>query len=640
MRGAAELLRFVIICASAVSVGAQETGPGSLGIPESSTQAILRDFLLLKEGLVSPQADSTAFVQASGLDQFRGGAVMRLAGLSVRMDYDDADPETVIKELRDISTTAQFNTYNSVMQGVWDAPTYLEIRNGVVPAIASITFTICNSIRADRRRGLALSAAESVQYKKRCNAEAYGILARLKGDLAEAISKRPRAFIEGAEDSADVLRYQGAPDFPSVARAATEIQKLNIFDQAGYQALVKRAEAGDKKAYDEVVRMATEYTDLISNGAIGKLVEASTVAPARDGSALRFLTNLNSNEAFIDIYRFRPRIARGFGPDRYLAVVSRSSADSDIVDLGPAAPFDQATRTFTDTINKAGLPMEQSWAELRKTVWLPIRRLFPRGVNQIILAPDGPLNEVPWTALSNDSAEGAAPLLTVVQGAFQLARRSRPFEPGDTTLLVGGFDFGDGTLGKLDGAEAELREVAKIATSTGRPGTSLVGEKGTIDAILNALPKSRFAHFASHAMVNDPGTGKFSFDTSGVALNGANGGGEGTILSAKALLPLDLRNMELLVLAACQGATGRSTDGQGVLGFQTAFMATGLRSLLAPLWRIPDQATGSLMVEFYRNLWQEKMSKAAALRLAQRKVQKTNSDIRAWGAWQLISDGN
>jgi CHAT domain-containing protein len=76
------------------------------------------------------------------------------------------------------------------------------------------------------------------------------------------------------------------------------------------------------------------------------------------------------------------------------------------------------------------------------------------------------------------------------------------------------------------------------------------------------------------------------------------------------------------------------------MGFQTAFMAAGARSLLLSLWKVPDGATSAFMQEFYRGLWKSGLTKAEALRGAQNKLRANPdfADQRNWAAWVLLGE--
>ena len=57
--------------------------------------------------------------------------------------------------------------------------------------------------------------------------------------------------------------------------------------------------------------------------------------------------------------------------------------------------------------------------------------------------------------------------------------------------------------------------------------------------------------------------------------------------------------------------------GEGLIGIQRAFQVAGVRTTVASLWKVDDQATRKLMELFYTNLIQKKMSRLDALREAQ-----------------------
>ena len=76
--------------------------------------------------------------------------------------------------------------------------------------------------------------------------------------------------------------------------------------------------------------------------------------------------------------------------------------------------------------------------------------------------------------------------------------------------------------------------------------------------------------------------------------------------------------IELLVLSACQTATGDKRAALGLAGFA---VRSGARSTLATLWSVQDSSTAEFMVEFYRQLVQNPdLGKAGALRQAQQAL--------------------
>ncbi len=72
--------------------------------------------------------------------------------------------------------------------------------------------------------------------------------------------------------------------------------------------------------------------------------------------------------------------------------------------------------------------------------------------------------------------------------------------------------------------------------------------------------------------------------------------------------------IELLVLSACETATG---DKRAALGLAGIAVKAGARSTLATLWSVNDGATAEMMGQFYKELTNPKQTKAEALRNSQ-----------------------
>ena len=95
--------------------------------------------------------------------------------------------------------------------------------------------------------------------------------------------------------------------------------------------------------------------------------------------------------------------------------------------------------------------------------------------------------------------------------------------------------------------------------------------------------------------------------------------------------------IELLVLSACQTASG---DNRAALGLAGLAVRSGARSTLATLWSAKDQSTAKLMVKFYQALTREGVSKAEALRQAQLEMLQSPryQDPFYWAPFVLVGN--
>ena len=146
-------------------------------------------------------------------------------------------------------------------------------------------------------------------------------------------------------------------------------------------------------------------------------------------------------------------------------------------------------------------------------------------------------------------------------------------------------------------------------------------------------------HLATHGLLDD---------VNGIGSPGAialtpSGKDDGFLTSSEIMAKFGLANAtpleaDLIVLSACD--TGRGDiKGEGVIGLSRSFIAAGVPSVIVSLWKVPDEATKDLMIEFYTNLYEKKFDKAQALRQAMlTMLEGENPDPLDWAAFTLIGE--
>ncbi|MBK6735576.1 MAG: CHAT domain-containing protein [bacterium] len=178
-------------------------------------------------------------------------------------------------------------------------------------------------------------------------------------------------------------------------------------------------------------------------------------------------------------------------------------------------------------------------------------------------------------------------------------------------------------LPRLRNSRTEVRSIAKLAGNT----SVLLGPEASEQALV-ALADSgdlgayRTIHIATHALVDQQRPERSCLVLSRVDLPDAYEAAklgeriyDGRLTVQEILQQWEL-DADLVTLSACETGLGQDVRGEGLVGFAHAFLQAGAKSLLVSLWKVDDRATALLMTRFYENLWQQQMSKVAALREA------------------------
>lgn len=106
------------------------------------------------------------------------------------------------------------------------------------------------------------------------------------------------------------------------------------------------------------------------------------------------------------------------------------------------------------------------------------------------------------------------------------------------------------------------------------------------------------------------------------------------VITAEEISMLDLGNTKLVVLSACETVIGENLQ-EGFGGLVRAFKNAGVKSVMASLWKVPDDATAKLMISFYK-LFLSGTKMHLALKMAQKEVSKLYPDPYYWAGFILL----
>ena len=220
------------------------------------------------------------------------------------------------------------------------------------------------------------------------------------------------------------------------------------------------------------------------------------------------------------------------------------------------------------------------------------------------------------------------------------------------------------TFSKLHGTKEEIENIAKTLTENDLKCYKYMGAEASEESFSSMLNKDPdIVHIASHAFYLEP-TAEDSFFfsdlegliefknnedpmfRSGLALTGANyywRYGETMsenikdgILTAKELGAYDLRNVDLMVLSACETGIGKTAGNEGVYGLQRGVKKAGVNHMILSLWKVDDAKTKEYMSLFYENLVRRKLDIQVAYSTTQKEFKGKYPEPYYWGAFVLI----
>jgi CHAT domain-containing protein/tetratricopeptide (TPR) repeat protein len=337
-----------------------------------------------------------------------------------------------------------------------------------------------------------------------------------------------------------------------------------------------------------------------------------------------------------------------FGGGSWLTVLTRDGVSvhrlPDRAALAPIVPM------FTGLIGREDGLEQASAVRLFNELLRDALSALPSRIQRLILVPDGPLHHLPFDALrpSRDAPPLAARYELVVAPSATLWHHWRSNGSRPATLRALAFADPDLAISlRSDARErnATLHQGLRVGRlpHARRESRALERHFGTVEALVGerasemALKQRNLLdydilHFAAHAIADDAHP-----DRSAVLLAAGTGSEDG-LLQAREIAGLDLQD-RIVVLSACQTATGTVLSGEGVLSLARAFFEAGARSVIGSRWPIRDDDAAAFFDHFYRAL-AEGASLSEALTRAKAKAIADGRPAAAWASLVLLGDGD
>jgi len=489
-------------------------------------------------------------------------------------------------------------------------------------------------------------------------------------------------------DTAIDFQLGFAPRSASAARLGLTTllrRKGRVLDAAAASLATIRSKlsADDKKLLDDLASARTQLAKLTVAGptATGEATYAKEITALEDevhrlelqvgkkSAAYRVVsqpielgavqTLIPKDARLVEIVNFQPSDPKAVYqakyvplPRQYAAYVVGRTGPPVFVDLGSAAAIDAGVEKFRKSLSD---PADtQAAAHGRALYDLTMAKIVPQlgGATKVLIAPDGSLNVVPFSALVDDKQQFLIKRFTftyLTSGRDLLRLNVKTSAQGGGVIFADPM-FDGAPAPKSDAPRTRGRRSADLASlawpalpgtgeeaveveKTMRGMTIYRGAQAT-EGTLKAVHGPKILHLATHgfflpdepAPTADAAAPPSAYENpllrSGLAFAGANklsSGSDDGILTAMEATGLDLWGTKLVVLSACETGAGKVTNGDGVYGLRRALVIAGAESLVMSLWQVDDVATKELMTGYYKRLKAGK-PRSSALRDVQLEI--------------------
>lgn len=332
----------------------------------------------------------------------------------------------------------------------------------------------------------------------------------------------------------------------------------------------------------------------------------------------------------VDISELRKMLAGERVLIQYIVLPKRTyiwivTKDKEYLRVSPYSSSDirkwvtQARTSWSVGTDEIGGAAEESITGLSKALIEPVRSVAGNADHWVVI-PHSVLHSLPFSALHwGDSKSFLIEHRTIsyAVSASSVSRYAQAKRDSSTKLLaIGGPTSYEG-FPFLPNAAIEASNIA----NSFKPNSDLyVGNEARRSILLGQPLKYSVLHLAVHGELRDGYRSRLVF---------ADG-----FLEVKDIWSISLLNSPTVILSACESGLGKSVTGNEVLSIATGFMVAGAQSVVSTLWKVPDQTTANLMMDFY-DLSRISPTTAESLALMQRNAIRAGLTAQKWAAFVI-----
>ena len=308
---------------------------------------------------------------------------------------------------------------------------------------------------------------------------------------------------------------------------------------------------------------------------------------------------------------------------------------------------------------------------LYRKIWKKMDSLIA-GKERVFFSPMGLLNLINIELLSDSTGVTALEKYNLqrMSSTRQIIKPQNNVNV-QSVISFGGIDYEEiaeamvdslntrGNWNYLKNTLAEVRNIENTIKSNGGESTTITGTNATEPAFKNLEgTEANILHIASHGfyvpMVKWDAIPYYSKSEytknikeelfySGLVMSGGDkawtdsvfeANKDDGILTSYEISKVDLHNVDLVVLSACETGLGEDFY-DGIFGLQRAFKKAGVKSILMSLWNIDDKATSDYMGFFY-NFLALGLSKHESYCRTVIEMRKKYQDPYYWASFVLL----